>query len=152
MYVCEFVSYRFSRQPLTRLFWNFAWCFEIMSERQLSILVSIGCIITELWHNKGVWGGLEVIRKWNFIRQCNDFTWCNIWRQIYQRHSWRQTQTLWGQSRRIDDGWRGKGAKRRVTGDERIVTGIGWRTMGEEWQATGDWWWTTDVKQSRQAW
>ena len=49
--VCMYVCYRFSRQPLTRLFWNFAWCFEIISERQLSILVSIGGIITELWHN-----------------------------------------------------------------------------------------------------
>ena len=67
---CMYVSYRFSQQPLTRLFWNFAWCFEIMSERQLSILVSIGCIITELWHNKGVVRG--VISQWKLTLLINN--------------------------------------------------------------------------------
>ena len=33
-----------------------------------------------------------------------------------------------GQTRRIMTGDRGRGTKRRVTGDGRIVTGAGWRT------------------------
>ena len=48
--VCMYVCYRFSRQPLNRLLWNLAWCFEMVPERQLSILVSIGCVIIELSH------------------------------------------------------------------------------------------------------
>ena len=51
MYICMYVCYRFSRQPLNRLLWNLAWCFEMVPERQLSILVSIGCVIIELSHN-----------------------------------------------------------------------------------------------------
>ena len=48
--VCMFVRYRFSRQPLNRLLWNLARVFDMMSERQLSILVSNGCIINDLLH------------------------------------------------------------------------------------------------------
>ena len=50
VFVCVFVCYRFSRQPLNRLLWNLARCFEMVSERQLTILVSIGCIFNELSH------------------------------------------------------------------------------------------------------
>ena len=46
--MCVCVCYRFSRQPLNRLLWNLARCFEMISERQLTILVSIGCIFNEL--------------------------------------------------------------------------------------------------------
>ena len=63
MCVCLFVCYRFSRQPLNRLLWNLARCFEMISERQLTILVSIGCIFNELprmryalyWARISVW-------------------------------------------------------------------------------------------------
>ena len=149
-----YVSYRFSRQPLTRLFWNFAWCFEIMSERQLSILVSIGCIITELWHNKGVWGGLEVTshKKVKVTQQCNELAWLNIWRQILSLASMELLLASYtnfnGQTRRIDDGWQGKGAKRAVTGDGWIVMGARWRTAGDGRGVGGDGWWKTDVKHS----
>jgi len=61
--VCMFVCYRFSRQPLNRLLWNLARCFEMVSERQLTIFVSIGCIFNELprmryalyWARISVW-------------------------------------------------------------------------------------------------
>ena len=48
--VCVSVRYRFSRQPLNRLLSNLAGVFDMMSERQLSILVSNGCIINDLLH------------------------------------------------------------------------------------------------------
>ena len=47
---CLSVCYRFSRQPLIRLLWNLTRCLEMKSERQLIILVSIGCIFNELSH------------------------------------------------------------------------------------------------------
>ena len=47
---CLFVRYRFSRQPLNRLLWNLTRVFDMVSERQLSILVSNGCIINDLSH------------------------------------------------------------------------------------------------------
>ena len=46
--VCLYVCYRFSRQPLNRLFWNLRWAFDMMSERQLSILGPNGCIGNDL--------------------------------------------------------------------------------------------------------
>ena len=45
---CLFVRYRFSRQPLNRLLSNFAYVFNMMSERQLSILGSNTCTINDL--------------------------------------------------------------------------------------------------------
>ena len=57
MYVCMFLYllYR-SRQLLNHLSSNLSWCFEMVSDRELSVLVTIGCIFSELWHNKGGWG------------------------------------------------------------------------------------------------
>ena len=72
MYVC----YRFSRQPLNRLFWNFAWCFEMGSERQLSILEPIGWIINELSHNSCM------KKRSQYATLRNDET--NVWRHQCQ--------------------------------------------------------------------
>ena len=57
MFVCLSVRYRFSRQPLNRLLWNLAEVFDILSERQLSILVPNGCIINDLWHKLCIFEG-----------------------------------------------------------------------------------------------
>ena len=51
------VRYRFSRQPLNRLLWNLAGVFDIVPERQLSILVPNGCIINDLWHKLCIFQG-----------------------------------------------------------------------------------------------
>ena len=74
-YSCQFV-------PISRTTQSLMFCrnlshspgswwsegFEIVSDRQLSFLVTIECILNELWHNKGVWLGLAIIKKWNFWR------------------------------------------------------------------------------------
>ena len=52
--VCLCVCYRFSRQPLNRLLWNLTRCFEMVSERQLTILVSIGCVFNPIQTGGGV--------------------------------------------------------------------------------------------------
>ena len=68
---CDLVSVcllRFSQQPLNRSLWNLTGVLVVVPERQLSILVSIGCIISDL--------SLELC-----IYQGN-----NLWRQIDTRN------------------------------------------------------------------
>ena len=111
--VCMFVCYRFSRQPLNRLLWNLARCFEMISERQLTILVSIGCVFHELSHMRYC-----VILGQNQLRnRYSDVTmvWFHIHKCFVFGFIWRQTSNLgtfiW---RRWTDGLRA----RRATGDK----------------------------------
>ena len=48
VFVCLSVRYRFSRQPLNHLPSNLAGVFDMVPERQLSILVSNECIFNDL--------------------------------------------------------------------------------------------------------
>ena len=136
LYVCMYVCYRFSRQLLNRSLWNLSWCFEMESERQLSILVPIGCIFSELWHNKGGLGGSALIGKWNYWRNNTmtslmKYLTSDIAKRIpgvtykLYRDKYDELMTNWHKTR-------GK------TGDRGILTGAGWRTTGVEWWATND--------------
>ena len=112
-----FVRYRFSRQPLNRLIWNFAWCFEMVSERQLTILVTIGCIINELLHKLGGSGAQNDIETETIWRHntMSSLHWDRfIWRHWSPRngvnnwpHYVRNIGETWG-----EDGWRATGSGR----------------------------------------
>ena len=60
---CLFVRYRFSRQPLNRLFWNLRWASDMMSERELNILGSNAYKINDLPHELCVTEGPKVASK-----------------------------------------------------------------------------------------
>ena len=101
--VCMFVRYRFSRQPLNRSFWNLARVFDMMSERQLSILVSNGCIINDLSHKLCVGRSVTSdrykkpkLRRHNALVSLHFNPTSNIWRQKH----WTN--------------WRAAGGERRV--------------------------------------
>ena len=72
--VCVSVRYRFSRQPLNRLLSNLAGVFDMMSERQLSILVSNGCIINDLLHKLCVGRSVTSDRLWYSVCVCLSVT------------------------------------------------------------------------------
>ena len=131
--VCLSVRYRFSRQPLNRLFWNFAWCFEMISERQLSILVPNGCIINELSHKLCIIKQPRMASKPKLRRHTARTSWFLIWRQIME-WSWCKQP---GVNRQKHWPKRDKTC-RRATSDRRRVAGNGPQATGEGRGATGD--------------
>ena len=110
-----FVRYRFSRQPLNRLFWNLARVFDMMSERQLSILVSNGCIINDLSHKLCVGRSVTSdrykkpkLRRHNALVSLHFNPTSNIWRQKHWTN-WRaaggEQQVIKSIASTVFNGW-----------------------------------------------
>ena len=100
---CVSVRYRFSRQPLNRLLWNLAGVFDLVSERQLNILMSNGCKINDLSHklcmDQSVTSDIykkPKLRRHNTLVSLHFNPTSNIW---HQKH-WTN--------------WRAAGGERRV--------------------------------------
>ena len=98
MYVCVYVCYRFSRQPLTRLIWNFPGIFVMMSERQLNILVPSGCIINDLSHKSCIFKGPQTtLFDVNGLTNVNGLTDVNALVSIRRRNGFTHTPIIWRQ-------------------------------------------------------
>ena len=129
---CLSVRYRFSRQPLNHLLSNLAGVFDMVPERQLSILVSIGCIINELSHklciSKGPVDPSKPRDNWRqlcvgiALQRCLGLTLFDV--------KYRMFKTLKHHRRQSGNGRRATDDGQRVTGNERRAMGDGWRATG----------------------
>ena len=149
LFVCMYVCYRFSRQPLNRLFWNFAWCFEMGSERQLSILEPIGWKINDLSHNSCLKKGSQhpTLRNgktevWRHLYQCVGFIGRQLTSCKYILSDVRDSGSVLTGCTACDFDTISLSPK-RVTGNRGYLRGLSWylhRVAGTHWAGNSLYW------------